>query len=262
MAKSVVKLRKEVGFYLSFMDEEVFQGVDLPEEEGDKPSAPTTTATDTLGTITAVETLPTQKATPAYTRWDTVLHPSQPVMAAGEVPQPTAVPWVKRRVLQPTRTIPFSPPPKTPKPSSPPRCPPPAKALALVRPPTLPHGFAGVAAYLRTLELMEVDRDTPASAVTLGMVSNPGMSSICSSQVVRDDEKGLVYLYTVTTSIGWMVIGSTVQRRPNYWGRDRPAVRTLKNLPLGGRSLPHCNPNWTPAVGWTLTDINIPNNHH
>ena len=71
-----------------------------------------------------------------------------------------------------------------------------------------PHGFAKVTASLRTPELMEVDQDTPASVVTMGMVLSPGMSSICSSRVVRDDEKGLVYLDTVTMSIGRMVIGS------------------------------------------------------
>ena len=32
LAESIAKLRREVGFYLSFMDEEVFQGVDLPKE--------------------------------------------------------------------------------------------------------------------------------------------------------------------------------------------------------------------------------------
>ena len=208
LAKSVIELRKEVGFYLSFMDEEVFQGVDLPGKEGDKPSAPTTTAADTLGATTAVETLPTGKATPAYAGWNTVLHPSRLVMATGEVPQLTAVPQMKWRVLWPTRTISFSPLPKTPKASSPPRSPLPAKASALVRPPTLPHGFTGVTTCLRTPKLVEVDWDTPMSVVTLGMVSNPGMSSVCSSRVVRDNEKGLVYLDTVTTSIGRMVIGS------------------------------------------------------
>ena len=55
----MIELREEVGFYLSFMDEEVFQGVDLPEEDGDKPLAPTTSATDTLGATAAKETLPT-----------------------------------------------------------------------------------------------------------------------------------------------------------------------------------------------------------
>ena len=59
LAESVAELRREVGFYLSFMDEEVFQGVDLPKEEGNKPSAPTATGTDTPGATAAVETLPT-----------------------------------------------------------------------------------------------------------------------------------------------------------------------------------------------------------
>ena len=59
LVESVAELRREVGFYLSFMDEEVFWGVDLPEEEENKPSAPTATVTDTPGAIATVETLPT-----------------------------------------------------------------------------------------------------------------------------------------------------------------------------------------------------------
>ena len=37
LAESVVELREEIGFYLAFQDEEVFQGLDLPEEEGSPP---------------------------------------------------------------------------------------------------------------------------------------------------------------------------------------------------------------------------------
>ena len=87
----MIKLREEVKFYLSFMDEEVFEGVNLSEEDGDKPLASTTSATNTLGATVAERTLPTRKVTPVYARWNTVLHLSQPVMAAGEVPPPTAV---------------------------------------------------------------------------------------------------------------------------------------------------------------------------
>ena len=76
LVESIAKLRREVGFYLSFMDEEFFQGVDLPKEEENKASAPTAAAADTHGTTATVETLPTQKATPDYTRWNTILHPS------------------------------------------------------------------------------------------------------------------------------------------------------------------------------------------
>ena len=59
VVESIAKLRREVGFYLSFMDEEVFWGVDLPKEEENKPAAPTATAANTLGATTMVETLPT-----------------------------------------------------------------------------------------------------------------------------------------------------------------------------------------------------------
>ena len=52
----------------------------------------------------------------------------------------------------------------------------------------------------------------PVSMMAMGMVSNPGMSSISSSWVVKDDETGLVYLDTIAASIGRMVIGSTETR--------------------------------------------------
>ena len=212
LVESIAKLRRKVGFYLSFTDEEVFRGVDVPEEEENKHAAPTATAIDTPGTTTAVETLPTQKATLDYTGWDTILYPSQPVIAAGEIPWPTTVPRVRRRVLRNTRTIPFSPPTETPKASFPPRSPLPARALALVRPPTLPCGFTGVDACLRTPELVGVDQNMPVSAMAMGMVLNPGMSSISSSWVVKDDKTGLVYLDMIAASIGRMVIGSTETR--------------------------------------------------
>ena len=76
LAKSVAELRREVGFYLSFMDEEVFQGVDLPEEEGGKPSAPAATTADAPGTTVTLEVPSIPKAAPKYTGWDTVVHPS------------------------------------------------------------------------------------------------------------------------------------------------------------------------------------------
>ena len=63
LVKSMIKLREEVKFYLSFMDEEVFEGVNLSEEDGDKPLASRTSATNTLGATAAERTLPTQKVT-------------------------------------------------------------------------------------------------------------------------------------------------------------------------------------------------------
>ena len=57
LAESMAELRREVVFYLSFMDEEVSQGVDLPKEEGSKPSAPIAATADTSGATGTVETL-------------------------------------------------------------------------------------------------------------------------------------------------------------------------------------------------------------
>ena len=115
----------------------------------------------------------------------------------------------KRRTLQLSRTISISPPPKPPKALLPPRSPLPARTLALVRLPTPPCGFARVVTCLKILELMEVDQRMPMVPISIGMVSNPGLSSISSSRVVKDDTMGLVYLDTIMTSIGRMVLGST-----------------------------------------------------
>ena len=208
LVESIVELRREVGFYLSFTDEEVFRGVELPQEERSSLSIPTAPTSDAPGNIDTPEMPPISEVAPKYDRWNMVIHPSQPVVAAGETPQPTAMPRAKRRTLQLSRSISISPPPKHPKAPSPSRSPLPARTLALVRLPTPPHGFARVVACLKTQELVEVDQGMPVGPISIGMVSNPGLSSISSSWVVKDDTTGLVYLDTIMTSIGRMVLGS------------------------------------------------------
>ena len=208
LAESIAELRKEVGFYLSFKDKEVFWGIDLPEEEGSNPLAPATT-TDAPSATDTPEMLPIPKATPKYARWDTVIHPSQPVVATGEIPQLTAEPRLKRSALQLTGMTSISPPSKPLKAPLPPKSPPPAGTLALVRPLTSPHGFARVVTCLRTLELVEVDREMPVGTMSIGMVLSPGLLSISSSWVVKDDTMGLAYLDTIMTSIERMVLGSS-----------------------------------------------------
>ena len=119
LAESEAKLRREVGFYLSFTDKEVFQGVDLPEEEGSNPSVPTAAAADVPGTTNTQEEPPLSKAAPKYARWDTVIHPSRPVLATGKVPQLTITSRMRRRALQLTWTTSISPPSNPPKAPSP-----------------------------------------------------------------------------------------------------------------------------------------------
>ena len=76
LAESIVELRREVGFYLSFTDKEVFWGIDLPQEERSSPSVPTTPTADAPGITDTPEMPPISKAAPKYARWDTVVHPS------------------------------------------------------------------------------------------------------------------------------------------------------------------------------------------
>ena len=165
LVESIVELRREVGLYPSFTDEEVFQAVELPQEERSSLSVPTTPTVDVTGDIDTPEMPPISEAAPKYARWNMVIHPSRPVVATGETPQPTAMPRAKRRTLQLSRTISISPPPKPPKAPLPPISPLPARMLALVRPPTLPRGFAGVVACLKTPELVEVDQGMPAGHI-------------------------------------------------------------------------------------------------
>ena len=76
LVESIAELRREVGFYLSFMDEEVFQGIDLPEEEGSNPSFPITATADAPGATDTSEVPSMPKVAPKYAGWDMVVHPS------------------------------------------------------------------------------------------------------------------------------------------------------------------------------------------
>ena len=61
-------------------------------------------------------------------------------------------------------------------------------------------------AYLKMPELIEIDQEVPMGALSTGMVMMLGMSSISSSRIVTDDAMGLMYVDTVTTSIGRIIL--------------------------------------------------------
>ena len=82
LAESVKELREEVKWYLSFSDEEVFQGVALPEKEEDQ--SPKTLSTD-IPKAPCVPEITTERRSPKFLGWEKVLHPSEPVVAAGEI---------------------------------------------------------------------------------------------------------------------------------------------------------------------------------
>ena len=72
LVRSVLELREEVKWYLSFTDEEVFQGVALPEEE-EEESLQTPGTTNFPKAHCVPEPVQEEKA-PKFVGWEKVLH--------------------------------------------------------------------------------------------------------------------------------------------------------------------------------------------
>ena len=79
-------------------------------------------------------------------------------------------------------------------------------ALALMQPPTPLQGFAGVTACLHVPKLVEVDLELPVGLMPMEMVAAPGIASMSSSCIIKDELTGVTYMDTVTTSIGRVTI--------------------------------------------------------
>ena len=202
--KSVLELREEVKWYLSFTDEEVFWGVALPEKiEEDSPQ--TLCTTDVSKAHCVPEPAPEGRS-PKLLGWEKVLHLSQPVVAAGEIPQLTRTPRLKVGSSQLLRMILIKPPVSPPRTPTPPQPSLSTQVLALMQPPTPPCGFSGIMACLHTPELVEVDLKAPVGAMPIRLVATPGTSSVSSSHIVKDAIMGITYMDTVTTSIGGVTI--------------------------------------------------------
>ena len=76
LAESVVELREEIGFYLAFQDEEVFWGLDLPEEEGAHPIITAAAVTEMEDITDIPEASPAPEVASKYASWGMILHPS------------------------------------------------------------------------------------------------------------------------------------------------------------------------------------------
>ena len=112
LVESVKELQEEMRCYLSFSDKEVFKGVVPPEEtsaipteEANPQSAMTPTGTpEEQATVGAVREPAAERRSPKFPGWEKVLHPSQPVVAAGQIPHPSRGPrlgfcnWEERMV--------------------------------------------------------------------------------------------------------------------------------------------------------------------
>ena len=178
----------------------------LPEEEEDE-SLQTPGITDFPKAHCMPEPVPEERH-PKFVGWQKVLHPSQPVVAAGDIPQPTRTLRQKVGSSQIFQMIPIKLPVSPLRASTPPQPSLSTQALVLVWPPTPPHGFSGVMACLHAPELVEVDLKAPVGIMPIGLLVTPGISSVSSSHIVKDKHTGVTYMDTVMTSIGRVTISS------------------------------------------------------
>ena len=147
-----------------------------------------------------------EERVPKFLGWEKVLHPSQPVVAAGDIPQPTRAPRLNVGSNQLLQIIPTELPVSPPKTPTPPQPSLPTQALVLMQLPTPPCGFLGVTACLQTPDLVEVDLKVPVGIAPIGLLATLGIISVSSSCIVQDEITGMTYMGTVTTSVGRVTI--------------------------------------------------------
>ena len=204
LVRSVLELREEVRWYLSFTNEQVFWGVALPKEE-EEESLQTPGPTNFPKAPCLPEPAPERRA-PKFVGWEKVLHLSQPVVAARDIPQPTRTPSLKVGSNQISQMIPIKLPVSPLRTHPPPQPSPSTQALVLMQLLTPPCGFLGVTACLHASELVEVELEAPVGIMPIGLLVAPGIASISSSHLVKDELMGVTYIDTVTTSVGRVTI--------------------------------------------------------
>ena len=61
-------------------------------------------------------------------------------------------------------------------------------------------------ACLQMPELVEVDLEAPIGTMLIRLVVTPGISSVSTSHIIKDEVTGITYVDTITTSIGRVAI--------------------------------------------------------
>ena len=171
-----------------------------------------------------------EKRGPKFLGWEKVLHPSQPVVAARQIPHPSRGPRLREeQVVQNPQTKPSRTPAtlqKTPTPQKPSLL---VQELEVVQPVTPTSGFLGVMACLRRDESLERAPKVSPNPLAIGVMTSTRVATMSMSHIVRDEATGVTYMDTVTTSI-WRVALSgpeqeTPSQGPTIEGCNRPCLK-------------------------------------
>ena len=177
----------------------------LPKKEGDQ--SPDTPSANVPKTPCAPES-GTERRGPKFLGWENVLHPSQPVVATGEISKPSKASRPRVGPIQLPQTVPVKPPAsllKTPTPSKPSL---PVQALAVIWPSTPPCGFAGVTACLQMPKPFELASEMPHGTMSIGVVATARISTMSTSCIIRDEATSVTYMDMVTTFVGSVALSS------------------------------------------------------
>ena len=169
--------------YLYFSDREVFEGVtplegmpSSPFERAESPSVmtvPTATSQEQPVKETLLKPVKERKC-PKFPRWEKVLHPSQPVVVAGQPSHPLRSPeWTYPLVASHNHPVDIV----HPEPTSPPQ----KLEVAHQWAPT--PGFLEVTACLKSQSPRDVPK-TPPGPLAMGMMTTPGVTTMTASCVI------------------------------------------------------------------------------
>ena len=187
--------------YLSFLDKEVFKGVTPPEEMSTTlvkeakhhsiMARPAATSKEKAAKKASQKPAQERKC-PKFPRWEKVLHPSQPLVVAGQPPH------LLRSLEQ---TYPLMADHGLPTKIAPMKTPSPLQELEAAHPCTSTPSFLEVTRCLRDPLPKEI-LDTTLIPVAVGIMTALGVVTMSASHVVLVEATGVTYLNTVTTSIG------------------------------------------------------------
>ena len=75
-------------------------------------------------------------------------------------------------------------------------------------------GFLGVMACLRTDQSLEGVQKVSPNPLVVGVMSAPGVASMSTSCIMKDEVTGITYMDMVTTSVGRVALSGPEQETP------------------------------------------------
>ena len=95
--------------------------------------------------------------------------------------------------------------------TTPQETPSPTQELEVICQATLTPGFLGVMACLRKDELLGGAHKVSPNPLTVRVMSTPGVATMSTSCIVKDEITGVTYMDTVTTSVGRVALSGPEQ---------------------------------------------------